>query len=221
MAPGMKITATTLEGTITITAVDELTRSYTWEGATRSVEMWPREERWNGSKRLYFPGAGNHWKEHNGITRGVVEEGQQHFKTTEDALKWLREHQYPSLIYRHDGLAVGWDKTLPRKQLNVEVWQVYVNGKKPRQLLGSQDKKIVVTYAGKQNAASSLGKAVEQNNVQAVKALLQKGSDPNVKDSAGTPVLATAAWRGYTEVVQALLDKKANPNAHPPKVLRL
>ena len=39
MSPGMRITATTAVGTIAITAVDELTRSYTWDGATRAVEM--------------------------------------------------------------------------------------------------------------------------------------------------------------------------------------
>jgi hypothetical protein len=26
------------------------------------------------------------WEKHDGITRGVVEEGQQHFKTTEQAV---------------------------------------------------------------------------------------------------------------------------------------
>ena len=44
MSPGMKITATTPNGTITITAGRGLKRSYTWESATRSVEMWPRDE---------------------------------------------------------------------------------------------------------------------------------------------------------------------------------
>ena len=42
MSPGMRITATTPVGTIAITAIDELTRSYTWDGATRAVEMSPR-----------------------------------------------------------------------------------------------------------------------------------------------------------------------------------
>src|SRR5688572_5319351 len=75
MTPGMRITATTAAGTLSITAVDELTRCYTWEGATRCVEMWPRTERWYGSLGLYHPGPGAHWKEHRGITRCVVEEG--------------------------------------------------------------------------------------------------------------------------------------------------
>ena len=42
MSPGMRITAKTSVGTIAITAVDEQTRSYTWEGATRAVERGPQ-----------------------------------------------------------------------------------------------------------------------------------------------------------------------------------
>ena len=34
------------------------------------------------------------------------------------------------LVYRNDGLAVGWRKVPARLQLNVDVWQLYVNGKK-------------------------------------------------------------------------------------------
>ncbi len=55
MSPGMKITATTSVGTVAITAVDELTRSYTWDGATRAVEMAPRAKRWYGSLGLFNP----------------------------------------------------------------------------------------------------------------------------------------------------------------------
>src|SRR4051812_13080987 len=56
MSPGMRITASTTTGTITITAVDELTRSYTWEGASRSAEMIPRHGIWHGRSGLYYPG---------------------------------------------------------------------------------------------------------------------------------------------------------------------
>jgi hypothetical protein len=100
MSPGMKITATTNVGTITVTAGKGLKRSYTWEGAMRSVEMWPREERWYGSLGLYFPGPGDHWQNHKGITRGVVEEGQQRFETTDEARKWLAGRTYMAYVYR-------------------------------------------------------------------------------------------------------------------------
>ena len=144
MAPKTSIIAETPQGAITITAGQGLKRSYTWDGATRSVEMWPREKRWYGSLGLYYPGPGNHWTTHQGISRGVVEEGQQHFKTVEDAMKWIADQTWAPLVYRDDGLAVGMRKELSRAQLNVDVWQIYINGRKPDKLPGSQDDKIVV-----------------------------------------------------------------------------
>ena len=144
MAPNSEITQTSSVGTITITAGRGLKRCYTWEGATRCVEMGPRDERWYGSLGLYFPGPGDHWAEHNGITRGVTEEGQQHFKSMDEALTWLKNQEYPSLIYRNDGLVVGWGKNLPRRQLNVSVWQIFIDGKKPTQIPGAQDERITV-----------------------------------------------------------------------------
>ena len=157
MSPGMIITASTPTGVISIRAGEGLTRYYTWEGATRSVEMDSRGERWYGSLGLYYPGPGDHWKEHSGITRGVLEEGQQHFKTPQEALLWLRERSqewtppFP-YVYTSNGLVVGWSKTLPRRQLNVEVWQIYIDGKKPLMLPGSQNQNIHVTKAGKGSA---------------------------------------------------------------------
>jgi hypothetical protein len=146
MSPGMKITATTPNGTIAVSAGNGLTRSYTWDGATRSVEMWPRTERWYGSLGLYYPGPGFHWKEHDGIARGVLEEGQQHFKTVDEALKWIRAQNSMPHVYTKTGLVIGWMKVLSRKQLNVDVWQIYINGRKPTNLPGSQNGKILVTY---------------------------------------------------------------------------
>lgn len=143
MAPGSSITAETSTGTIKITAGKGLLRSYTWEGATRSVEMGAREKRWQGSLGIGWPGSGDHWKEHNGISRGVLEEGQMRFTSVAAAMKWIKERaKWLPLVYRNDGLLVGFGKNLSRKQLNVEVWQIYINGKKPTKLAGSQDAKI-------------------------------------------------------------------------------
>lgn len=151
MSPDSTIVATTNTGTISIKAGKGLKRSYTWDGATRSVEMWPRTERWYGSLGMYFPGPGNHWMPHKGISRAVVEEGQQHFKTVDEAMKWIAgpDQQWAPLVYRNDGLAVGWRKELSRSQLNVDVWQIFIDGKKPTALPGSLDDKIVVKESKK------------------------------------------------------------------------
>lgn len=210
MSPGMRITATTSVGKIAITAVDELTRSYTWDGATRAVEMSPQESRWYGSLGLVNPGAGEHWRDHHGITRCVTEEGQQHFKTVEEALKWIKACDYCPFVYRGDGLMVGWDKTLPRKQLDVEVWQILINGKKPQQLPGSQDDKIVVETV--ETETVPLVKAVAADDLVKAKALLDGGADANVRNSVEIPVLVMAIRRGSLPLVDALLKHGANPN---------
>lgn len=143
MSDGMKIRATTPVGVMEIEAGPDSKRSYTWEGATRSVIMGARSKRWYGSLGLGYPGPGDHWQEHNGITRGVLEEGQQHFKTVNAAMAWLKGRAYMPFVYRNDGLVVGWGKVLERKQLNVEVWQIMINGKKPTKLPGATDSAIV------------------------------------------------------------------------------
>lgn len=211
MTPGMRIQATTPVGTIVIIATDELARSYAWEGETRSVKMERRYQRWYGSLGLYFPGIGEHWKVHKGITRAVTEEGQQHFKSTDEAMAWIRSRNWMPYVYRDDGLMVGWAKNLSRKQLNVEAWQILVDGKKPARLPGSEDEKIVVMQIELWN--SPLGKAVQKNDIRRSQELLTAGADPNVTNIVGRPLLVEAAKHGYHGIVRALLGKGAYPNA--------
>jgi hypothetical protein len=146
MQPGMKITANTKTGIIVISAGNGLERTYDWEGASRTATLWPRTERWYGSLGAYYPGPGEHWREHNGITRGVLQEGRQHFDSNEQATDWLRKQAgyYPT-IYRNDGLVVSFGKTLVRRQINVEVWQILIHGAKPQILAGSDNSKINIT----------------------------------------------------------------------------
>lgn len=131
MPANATIEATTPEGKITIKSGKGLKRFYLWDGATRSVVMWPRTERWYGSLGMYYPGPGFHWIGHNGIKRGVVEEGQQHFDTIKEATEWLHSRSHSDCVYRDDGLVVCYSKNLNRHQLNVDVWQIYLEGKTP------------------------------------------------------------------------------------------
>jgi len=146
MGPRTRITATTEIGTITITSGEGLRRFYTWEGATRSAVLIPRSERWYGSLGLYYAGPGDHWQPHNGLTSGVLEEGQQHFESTEDALKWMESGPIRGFlrpVYTDTGLLVGWNKDPHgRNQLSVEVWQIYIDGEKPTRLPGSMNDRI-------------------------------------------------------------------------------
>jgi len=146
MPEGMKITAINQHGTMIITAGKGLERSYTWAGDTRSVIMWPRKERWGGSYGIYYPGPGNHWKEHDGITRAVVEEGQLNFKSQEDFLCYISKYREKgSYVYNDNGLFVGWVKSSGAGgTLSVRVWQFFINGIKPKKLPGSQNDKIIM-----------------------------------------------------------------------------
>jgi hypothetical protein len=145
MIPGMSITVSNDAGIITITAGRGFKRSYTWNGATRSVELWPRKKRWHGSLGAYYPGPGEHWKDNHGITRGVLEEGQQHFQTLLEAMEWIHQPYHEGCLYRNDGLMVWWRLVPERKQLNVEVWQIYIVGKQPTKLPESHDGQIAVS----------------------------------------------------------------------------
>ncbi|MEP6662837.1 MAG: hypothetical protein ABJC04_04135, partial [Verrucomicrobiota bacterium] len=143
MFPGDTITAETPTGTITIKADDELSRTYTWEGSSRSAKLWPRKERWYGSLGAYYPGPGEHWRKNHSITRGVLEEGQQHFESLDAALEWIGKPWHQSVaIYRDDGLFVLFGKIPQRYQINVDVFQIFIKDQKPKSLPGSQNNKI-------------------------------------------------------------------------------
>jgi len=144
LMPGDSIIARTNAGTITIHADDALKRTYTWDGESRSVRLWPRKSRWYGSLGAYYPGAGSHWAPVNGITRGVLQEGQMHFSSTQAALDWLNSpwHEKAGAVYSDDGLFVLFSKDRSRNQVNVDVFQVYVDGDKPTRLAGSSDRAI-------------------------------------------------------------------------------
>jgi hypothetical protein len=211
MSPGMKITATTSEGTIAITAVDAATRAYRWDGATRAIELEPQAARFFGSLGLYYDPMNEHWRDHHGIRRCSAEEGQQHNKTLEEAMKWIKEcDRLPPVVYRDDGLMVGWGKDLQTNLLVVQVWQILIDGKKPKQLPGSHNEKIVVETV--ETETVPLVKAVANNDLKAVTALLSKGADANVKNSVEIPVLVMAIRRGSAPIIEALLKNKADPN---------
>jgi hypothetical protein len=148
MPPNSSIAATTETGTIIIKSGNGLKRYYTWDGITRYIVMWPRYERWYGSMGIYYPGPGSHWlPKHKGISRGVLEEGQQHFNTIEDAMNWIKlQKSHNPVVYRDDGLFVEYGKKLDREQLDVDVWQLFINGKKPYKLQGSNNKAILASW---------------------------------------------------------------------------
>jgi hypothetical protein len=131
-------------GSLEIRANAGFRRDYTWNGETRSVDLWPRDQRWFGSFGAYYPGSESHWKANHGITRGVLEEGQMHFDTVNAAQKWLASKPYA--VYTHDGLVVDFRKNSGAGgTLLVDVWQILIRNQRPETLEGSHDELISVS----------------------------------------------------------------------------
>lgn len=118
-------------GTLTVKAGPDLKRDYTWNGQTRSLIMWARKEPWMGSDGLYYPGPGEHWKDHEGIRRAVVEEGIRRFKTPAEFSTWIKHEYQAYLDYRFldQGRIGGWVLVKERRQLNACVWKILIDGK--------------------------------------------------------------------------------------------
>lgn len=142
---GDVLIADTDNGTIKISAGENHERSYTWDGDTRSVILKQRDEPWYGVLGLYFPGEGEHWSSHKGITRGVLEEGRINFKSEMEAIKWLNKTPHRvRKFWTNNGLVVWFDKDLHRHQIGVDVIQITIKKKRPKSLPGSSDERIVL-----------------------------------------------------------------------------
>ncbi len=93
MERGARILARTPVGEMIIEADSGLGRSFTWNGETRFAVLQPRPERWYGRLGIYYPGPGDHWEDHHGITRGVLEDSNLDFAGTDEARAWFRSRQ--------------------------------------------------------------------------------------------------------------------------------
>jgi len=140
---GTIIEATNKHGTIKIEAKKNLQRTYSWLNESIDVTLIPRAYRWYGSLGAYNPSGGKR------NLHVVVEEGQQHFCSEQEALEWLMwQNERLQYVYTPDGLVVGWNTSKDSKSgaaaLVVDMWQFYINGEKPKNLHGATDNKITV-----------------------------------------------------------------------------
>jgi len=122
--------------------------------------MWPREKRWNGSFGIYYPGPGNHWKVHDGITRAVVEESQLNFSSEKDILSFIAKYNDKgAYVYNDNGMFVFWKKNEGAGgTLRVDIWQFLINYQKPNNLPGSNNDKIIIKNLGKPEIRQKPGK---------------------------------------------------------------
>jgi hypothetical protein len=144
LTEGMKITATTPNGTVVITAGEGTERTFSGEGWSKKRHLIPRSTRWYGSLGLYDPADSS--TPHG---RVLVDEGRQFFATESEALRYLDAiSAYFKPVFSSTGLVVGY-KVVPfaggEPTRSVEVWQIYINGKKPHSLRGADDSAIRVS----------------------------------------------------------------------------
>jgi hypothetical protein len=124
-------------GSLRIIADSDLKRTFMWDGASRTVVMERRKEPWKGAVGLYWPGPGDHWEDHKGVTRGVVQEQTRDFKDEASFREWLRGYQeWYDAKHTPDGIVAGWSITPSRGQLNVELWRITIAGNQPEALDG-------------------------------------------------------------------------------------
>jgi hypothetical protein len=142
--PGMKLTARTPNGVLTILAERGTRRTYRGDGWNKSISLIARTSRWYGSLGLYDPA-----ESYSPYGRLLVEEGRQHFSTQAAAEGWLRGRSREAgvgkgrLILTSDGLVLRYSMSavpgsgVPTAQ--VDLWQLYVNGRHPHGLPGAED----------------------------------------------------------------------------------
>lgn len=144
MQPGMTVEAINKNGKVTIEYLSELERRYRWDEFDETRVLIPRKERWLGMLGAYDPADAQPWEIF--APRIVAEDSQLHFDELEDLRSWLKQgSSVLDWVYTDDGLVIGFARSPERNQVNIEVYQLYLNGKKPSQLDGSQPDKLKIT----------------------------------------------------------------------------
>ncbi len=140
---GATVSATNSNGTILITATSPAFRRYRWRGRDVTYGLAPRSERWYGSLGIYSANAylfGRWWSE-----RGVFEEAQMHFPDDKSARRWLAEQPPRWVSWTRSGLFVYYGEVAARDQLNADVLQICIHGRKPTHLDRANDRNITIT----------------------------------------------------------------------------
>ncbi len=138
------IEATNKNGTVSIEYIAPLVRRYKWDEYDELRTLIPRKERWLGLLGAYDPAEQSIWNIFS--PRIVTEDSQLNFNNNTELEKWLlQSKEVKDWVYTNDGLVVGFFKSPDRNQVNIEVYQLYVNGIKPTMLEGSRPENIKIT----------------------------------------------------------------------------
>ena len=146
MVPGMTIEASNKNGVVSIRYVNPRKREYRWNGKRQVVRMIAREERFLGKLGIYNPAST--WCLFTIRPRLVVQESIRDFASMDEISRFLIEGSaHMDWVYTPDGLTVGFGESPPRHEVGVSVWQILLNGEKPKDIPGARPDQIKVRFA--------------------------------------------------------------------------
>lgn len=146
MQPGMRIAATNKNGTIIIEAISPLKRRFQWENFDETRILIPRKERWMGRLGAYDPASRFFWEFWKPLPRIVANDSQLHFQSMQEIEAFLRQgRNFFDWVYTDSGLVVGFGLDDSRSQVNISVYQIYLDGEYPKSIKGSRPEKIQIT----------------------------------------------------------------------------
>ncbi|RJS92320.1 SH3 domain-containing protein [Salinisphaera sp. Q1T1-3] len=140
---GQQVVANTAAGKMKIEAGPGLRRVFDWDGLRRGAIVDPRASSFAGGKTngLTYDGTPKVWDNANGITKLRYEEGERHFENMDDAMIWMQIRRL-YYTYNNQGVVLGWKRE--GNTLHTELWQFYVDGKKPTSMPDARDSSINV-----------------------------------------------------------------------------
>lgn len=140
LSPGQTVEATNKNGGIRISYQGPTGRKYEWDEQQKVLKLKVRPEPFQGKLGLYDPA--DSWL-FSGGTRLVVEEAVRDFENEEQMNAALVEsNDYMDWVYTNDGLVVGFGRTPARRQVDVDLWQFLLRGRKPTNLPGARPDRI-------------------------------------------------------------------------------
>jgi hypothetical protein len=130
LKPGQSITARNKFGRVRIVYVAPATRRFEFDGQSKTVRMTQRQEMFDGRSGIYDP-ADRLWPFTSSL-RIVCEDSDVNFDTVDQAYAFLYQgSEVEDWVYTPDGLVVGFGRNQARNQINVDLFQILIRGKKP------------------------------------------------------------------------------------------
>jgi hypothetical protein len=128
-------------GEIRISYISPTNRRYEWDGQSRVVQMRVRGEPFMGKTGLYDPADA---LISDPRTRLVVQESSMDFNDETQMYDFLREEPSMDWVYTRDGLVLGFNRVPSRQQLNIDLYQFFIRGKRPTAMRGARPDAIHV-----------------------------------------------------------------------------